>query len=358
MYYISLILRIIAMLCGLFLICVRLFLYEREHGKIQSKIEDIWNSLDEMYPRALARHLAFMRLLARGFTASFDKVFGPKLLSVESVVVTVCCSFSSFFVIGFIFKGIVRREWNVGFLLNALVYAGFGSVPLLLRLGFRKGVKAIRIRRDAARTWLAIILIVLCWQVLVRVVEMIYEDADVSSLLGLTYLSMLIAIGVYFLSVVIIRQTFRAIEKSESFVRPILLCLVNLTPALAVVLAGLFFWYALDQWFTEAIPNFVSPEETMSEWVSNPTFRIQFSILFPVVCLIFFELIFFLSASLFVTFAAFLIGHRLFWPAVLRLLYASKKNEIVSKGRVLIIVGAALIVIGLGEYEWLFKFFK
>jgi hypothetical protein len=348
-----------SVICGVFLICVRLFLYEKEHGKIQSKIEDMWNRLDEMHPRALARHLALMRTLAHGVTVSFDKVFGAGLFSLEAVVVTIWLSFSTILITLYFFMGIANQEWEHSVIWEATTYLALGSLPLLIRLTFRKGRNAARLRRKASTVWLIVSVIFYCWRFIGTQIETIYNSSNAASaftLLILAYSSILIGVSGYFLSILVIRRTFRAIEKSTSFVKPVFLSFLNLTPALVVSLTAAFFWTVLEMWpFTEPFLRTNSPEELISLWASNRIFRIQASIALPAMFLILFELIFCFSAVLFFGLGLFLIAHRFSWPVILRLLYASKKNEIVSKGRVLLIVGGILIIIGLGRYEWLIK---
>src|SRR5712664_1569950 len=243
MHYLFLGLRIMSVSGGIFLICVRLFSYEEEHGKIQSKIEDLWNRLHEMHPRAIARHLALMRALAHGVTVSFDNIFGVKVVSVESLVVTLCLCSSTTIVTLYFYGGMAQQEWKNESIWVALLYLGLGSLPLLIRLTFRKGRKATRLRRDASIIWLLVSVMVFVWRIVGAQIEIISSFSDsafFSSFLIVIYGSVLIGVTSFFLSIVIIRRTFRAIEGSKSFAKPVFLCFLNLTPALVVFLTGAF----------------------------------------------------------------------------------------------------------------------
>jgi len=352
----------ISVLGGAFLICVRLFLYEKEQGTIQSKIEDLWDRLYEMHPKALARHLALMRALAHGVTVSFDNIFGVSILSLESIMVTLWLSFFNLFFVVFLDRGVRNEEWETRLIWVPLLDLGLASLPLLIRLAFTKRRKNQRLRRDALNIWVVLSFLVFLWQfggTQIGFVSGYSDEPFFWYLFIVLYASILIGEVAYFLSIAIIRRTFRAIEKSKSFVKPIFLCFLNLTPALVVLLVGIFFSKALNLgwWpFTEKIfPTTNDFEGLISLWASHRLFRIQAAIAMPIVILILFEVVFCMAALLFLMFGVFLIGHRMFWPVMLRLLYATKRYEIVSKGRVLLIFGALLIILGLGKIEWLVR---
>src|SRR5437588_2527312 len=82
-------------LFGLFCVLTAIVLYPDEEGKIQSKFEDFWIRVDDYQNLALSRHAAFMTGVAKLETRFLDRVFGHRLVSVQAVEVSFCCSFGS-----------------------------------------------------------------------------------------------------------------------------------------------------------------------------------------------------------------------------------------------------------------------
>jgi hypothetical protein len=80
--------RFFLTLLGLFCVLTGIALYPNEEGKIQSKFEDFWVKADDYQRLALSRHAAFMTQVAKLESAFLDRVFGPKLFSVQSIIVS------------------------------------------------------------------------------------------------------------------------------------------------------------------------------------------------------------------------------------------------------------------------------
>lgn len=87
-------LRVLAFLSGVFLIYLTL-LYKHEEGQVKNKLEDLWIRVDDFQKIALSRQTAFMKVVAETLTLGFDRVFGKKLISLHSLIVSVCYSIAS-----------------------------------------------------------------------------------------------------------------------------------------------------------------------------------------------------------------------------------------------------------------------
>jgi hypothetical protein len=64
--------------------------YETEDGKIQNLLEEWWIKVDDYKKQAISKHTAFIKALASLVTNIFDRVFGTRIYSVESLGVSIC----------------------------------------------------------------------------------------------------------------------------------------------------------------------------------------------------------------------------------------------------------------------------
>ena len=107
-------------LLGLFCALTAIVLYPNEEGKIQSKFEDFWVRAHDYQRLALSRHAAFMTQVAKLESAFLDRVFGPKLFSVQSIIVSCWSSVISFVLAG----SLLRTLTQVSVLFPNLFLAG------------------------------------------------------------------------------------------------------------------------------------------------------------------------------------------------------------------------------------------
>jgi hypothetical protein len=88
--YMESLMRILAGGAGLLCLALGFLLYENEEGKIQSTLENFWVSLDDQQRLALSRHRAFLRKVALLTNIALDRVFGERLIGVQSIGVSLC----------------------------------------------------------------------------------------------------------------------------------------------------------------------------------------------------------------------------------------------------------------------------
>jgi hypothetical protein len=98
------ILRPIEALLGLFFVLSAIALYPGEEGKIQSKFEDFWISVDDYQKMALSRHTTFMVEVANIETRFLDRLFGQRLFSVQLLCVSFFCSVGVPSLLAFIYE--------------------------------------------------------------------------------------------------------------------------------------------------------------------------------------------------------------------------------------------------------------
>jgi hypothetical protein len=93
-YWLIFTLRVLAFILGLSLIYLT-FLYKHEEGPVKNKLEDLWIKIDDLQQLALSRQTAFMKVVAETITSGFNLIFGKKLISLQSLIVSVCYSIAS-----------------------------------------------------------------------------------------------------------------------------------------------------------------------------------------------------------------------------------------------------------------------
>jgi hypothetical protein len=91
------VLRVSALVLGLFLIASAVFLYEDEHKKFQNLLETWWLKIDAKRRPALSRHTRFMQGVAKLTTDGFDRVFGKRTYSAQSFGVSLCIACASIY---------------------------------------------------------------------------------------------------------------------------------------------------------------------------------------------------------------------------------------------------------------------
>src|ERR1035441_4230660 len=88
-------LRILAGIAGALLLYVAFFLYEDEEARIQNRLEQIWHKIDALQSTAMSKEMAFLQGATRTTSAILDRLLGHKLLSLQSVAVSMTFSLAS-----------------------------------------------------------------------------------------------------------------------------------------------------------------------------------------------------------------------------------------------------------------------
>lgn len=132
--------RKLALLVGVLLIFLAVFLYEDEEGRIQYRLER-WDKL--LLARGAVAHsavTAFMGGIAELTSRFFDRLFGKGLLSLRVIGVSLCYSIASIFLLAVVagpFVHLVNKSAVVQYapltaLFWLLFFVGLGSVPAFL----------------------------------------------------------------------------------------------------------------------------------------------------------------------------------------------------------------------------------
>ena len=92
----------LGVVAGVALLYIALFLTEPEEESIQNRLEDWWLRIKEHQQKSQSKLTVFMREIARLSSAGLDHVFGKKLISTQSIVVSASYSLASILLLGFL----------------------------------------------------------------------------------------------------------------------------------------------------------------------------------------------------------------------------------------------------------------
>jgi hypothetical protein len=134
---------LLGLLLGVFCILTAIILYPDEEGKIQSKFEDFWISVDDYKNLALSRHATFMTQVAKLESGFLDLVFGKKVLSKRAIAFSFAFSIASLAatsVLGvFLSSSLITAELD-SFLGNLFGGSLLLGILLFVGLGFFHGL--------------------------------------------------------------------------------------------------------------------------------------------------------------------------------------------------------------------------
>src|SRR5436309_5439282 len=148
------ILKILSVILGSFLIITRIFIFEKTLGLLQSKIEILWIKIDDYQQYALAKHSAFMQVVSGMMSSALDRVFGPRLISLHSLTVSVCYAFATLFLAVVLLLRYSTHIWNKDYLQFIILYLMVGTAPVFFSyLGRAKKKKYLLIWLTASITF-------------------------------------------------------------------------------------------------------------------------------------------------------------------------------------------------------------
>lgn len=103
-------LRLLAGMAGALLLYAAFFLYEDEEARLQNRLEQLWNRIDAFQNVAMSAEVAFLQGATRTTTTILDRLLGRRLISIQSVTVSMAFSQASAFV------------WAASFWTNLMYY--------------------------------------------------------------------------------------------------------------------------------------------------------------------------------------------------------------------------------------------
>lgn len=328
-------LKLITVVIGVLLFYASLS-YETEDGKIQNLLEEWWIKVDDYKKQAISKHTAFIKALASLVTNIFDRVFGTRIYSVESLGVSICYSDVCLGLLSILLSKLSPATPFRGSDIASLITFGtiYGSLPILLRKIRRKFIRAAAIYiwcialiiKGGWGTWTILFYIVYWWFTRPE----LREGSTVILVIAFAFIGSQILVWIF---IGLMRSTVRTISQSTSPMKIIGLLLVNLAP---------IFFFAALVYIAWKMPD------VLGDIAIGFSLSIFVFVLFGVVL----NFSFILSGLLFVFLALTMLLHRLFWPAIDRPLYKLQALGIAKRPKVFAAVGLALIGIG-WKADWL-----
>jgi len=117
-HYPVLLLKVFCVFTGAFLIVSRIFMFEKTQGMIQSRIENLWIKVDDYQQKALSKHVAFIKVVSGAMTSILDRTFGPRLLSLQALTVSVCYAVATCSVTVTLLLRYSQKHWSKQFFGN------------------------------------------------------------------------------------------------------------------------------------------------------------------------------------------------------------------------------------------------
>lgn len=341
-------LRIVCVSIGCLLTLMSAVLYENEEGAIQNKLEEWWIVLSDTESRAIRKHVAFVAGVAVLVGRLFDRLFGQKLLSGQSIGVAACFSLASTFLVcspGL--PGLLSDLSPFVYYLLIAALVAMGLLPAALRRGTPKK------RRVLGRLWLTgVAILTFVAFVSMDVVDWfnlpfkmhgsgteVYAGVQPSVEAMYYLLFIVLTIGCDWLFIAATRWLLRKGSKFDSTARILALTLGNVLLSCFLVIFPIGLAWGFDA-FTQIIWSH-SMVQTIVDFVSSSNAHQAFfatlgasNVLDGMVACIFFILL------------IALLMHRLFWPSLQRPVYALASRGIVRRRRLFFAIG--MILVGFG----------
>jgi hypothetical protein len=305
---------------GCVVIYAAIFLHEDEEGKVQNTLEAWWIKLVDQRTTYLSKGAIFFQAIGRFSGDFFDRLFGEKLLSLQSVLVSCWLSAASILVS---VEVLIFRNYGTAVILSGslvhhpILYVPIpllaALTPLILRKYWGKTIKLI---------WLCFTLIA-AYVLIARLLhQMPIAGSTVTiyeTLMLVGFLNVGFACDVAF--VVLTRYLNGLLKKVTSLVSAIALLLCNFLIAALVTAPAAY------------------PQKTVDVVGSYLGMPLAMENVFEVVISL---------AS--VTIALFALLHRLIWPVLERPLYAAGRYKLIQNKKLLWSIGT-ILCIGPGGWE-------
>jgi hypothetical protein len=322
-------LRTLSGIAGTLLLYVAFFLYEDEEARIQNRLEETWKRIDVLHSRALSKEVAFLHGVTKTTSALLDIIFGYKLLSIQSVAVSMAFSVISL---------TVGLDVTIRPAQTPDILACLGCTLLLLALASIPAfVPSLRTLHPTSWTKSYYVGLMIVAAVCIWLEWFIVFPPNEDSLLpshpladAFQVLLMTILPGVV-IDIVFI-AFFRWVLKKVSTLNglgPIMVYLIAVT-AFAASLIAPAFWVDSVTWFLRV---FARLDYSWAESVSAGLAVIALTNLIDVLCLL-----------LLVTIMVALLVHRLSWPFMKRSIYAANRRGLVKNTKLLGTLGTMLLL--------------
>jgi len=198
-------------------------MYPDERGVVQNRLEELWRRVDDVHRSAKQRQAIFLQGIARLASAGLDRLFSPRLFSIQAIVVATCYTLASFLIFLSWLGPPTGGELRARLTLWTLVLTVFGTAPAFIRT------------KRFLRTWSLLLLLVLLYavaRVSIGRADVIHRTAS-----SLKLFPFVVAGGIIsdFLLITVARVTFRWSSASERLSKLTGLLLLNVVVGLGII---------------------------------------------------------------------------------------------------------------------------
>jgi|SRR5271157_4461976 len=312
-------LRILAGIAGALLLYVAFFLYEDEEARIQNRLEQIWRKIDALQSIAMSKEVAFLQEGTRTTSAILDQLLGHKLVSWQSIAVSMAFSLASLFFVLVCGGPSTLTRWQFGMVSNGILLVFLGSVPALAATD--RSLTRSRTYFVGLMSWVTLIIASTAYGATVSAFNRVDAECLECVVLnaGFYELAVLCGVIVDMFFIVFFRWTLRKIGRFSSLaVLVLMLMAVGSIAALLVIPAVPLFANSLVRTGGKAL--------LFLRWVSATN-------LVDALCLL-----------LLVAVMMLLLVHRLLWPLIKRPIYAANRKQLIKNTKLLGAMGAMLLL--------------
>jgi hypothetical protein len=312
-------LRYLAALIGILAYYVAFFMYEDQEGELQNRIEKLWMAVYDKAKLTGSRTIGLFNAVAEVVTRGFDRVFGRKLFSFQSVGVSTSYSFAGLF-----------------------LFFSFVLINLIPGSSRAASVPAATLKELTRIGWLSLVAGIICflvailpsfwpsrWFVGMSLIPYFFLYAQIAHLTPVRLttrgeFAMLVALHASFLSdvllIVVVRFSVRVLSTKASLSNMVLAALAQVSlPLLLVGLPGLTGVYLRTEFGRarfEDIPLFIGS----------------------------FNLFTGLASSIFALVLLFVLLHRAMWPVLSKVFYPLARYELVRNHKIMAGIGTGCFV--------------
>jgi hypothetical protein len=289
-------------------------LSEPEEKSVQNRLEDWWLIIKERQEKSHSKLTVFMSEIARLSSDGLDRIFGKKLISAQSIVVSACYSLASIFLLGSFLLVYSKSPDMAG----PIVFF-FIAVALVVFATF-SGKAA-----EGCFVFVVVLSIAILWGIFSYVIS---KEGPTKIFKGAGFLLALVfPIASDFFFIAITRRLLRWSAGVDSFGKIIAIIIVNNALAFALFLGPFLLLYWEPSWIHPYLQDFY--------------------IGFPAGLIVGSNLTVLLPALVFVLLAFIMLVHRLFWPALHRPIYALQRFSVFQHRKVCGILGCTILATSL-----------
>lgn len=312
--------RVAAFVAGLILIYISLFFTKNDDGKVQNWLVELWVRVEQVSAEKSRRTIFLLNTIARRLDELLDKIFGPKLLSLRFVGISITLSIASLNVLA-IFHTISVNESTIT---RIAWFVGMASVPAWLA-----AEAATHPRPTVAVLGAAIAIVILYWGNQADPISTRNAFAGTAS--GVILDCLFVAVS---------RMILRRLKVEERLQRMISVLFINL-------LLGLFLLGPSLIYVSSKIRCFVLG----CGWIASHPFYFLAAYIFSIasatnllggLCTL--SIFFVTAVALF---------HRAVWPIASKLIHVCYERRIVERRMACFSVGAALLGYAFRWLSWI-----